>query len=91
MGTPMKPLLTIRAEDMEIQEAAKEAGGDTAGWSTSQRGSGMEMCVTILSAPVLWSSTSESLEKERNGSAQAVLCRSVVLGVLAKYSRGHLK
>lgn len=31
IGTPMKPLLTIQAEHMEIQEAAKQAGGDTAG------------------------------------------------------------
>lgn len=30
-------------------------------------------------------------KKERNGSAQAALCRSMVLGAFAKYSRGHLK
>lgn len=49
----MNPLLTIQAGLTEIQEAAKQAGGDTAGRSTRQEVPDGDVCYkSLCSRPV---------------------------------------
>lgn len=80
----MKPLLITQAGHTGSQEAAKQAGGDTAGRSTRQEvPDGDVHHHSLCNRPVeLNIRVLASSEKERNGSAQAALCRSVVLGGL---------